>query len=91
MKSIEDIKNELQTALGNHAGNVTVWLTSIEDPYKAVMMFDKIAATYLKLTELELTGKAEDGFSVTIQVNNEEEKATLERLQVLTTEVKTIK
>ena len=77
---IAKIKDKLQEALGENVNSVSYWLKSIEDPYKAVMMYAKVGDIFLKLNELELTGKADDGFNINITVQDAETQEALNKL-----------
>jgi len=79
-KTLDDLNKEIFKALTNHAGNVTVWLTEIEDSYKAVMMYAKISDVWMKINDLEQTGKGEDGFNITVEVDSQEGKDLLTKL-----------
>jgi len=79
-KTLEQLKTELFDTLGKHAPTVSVWLTDIQDSYKAVMMYAKIADVWMKINELDQTGKGEDGFNITVEVDSDQGKELLTKL-----------
>lgn len=81
-KTLDQLNADIFKSLTDNSAMLGDWISRLsdEEPYKALMTFDKIAGTFIKLNELDLTGKGDDGFDITIQVDSEKGKALLTEL-----------
>ena len=80
--NLDELNKDIFNALITNSKDLGDWLATIGEvnPYQALMTFDKLTATLVRITEMGLTGKSEDGFNITIEVESEAGKKVLTEL-----------
>ena len=81
-KTLDQLNADIFKALTDNSVMLGDWISRLgeDEPYKALMTFDKITGTFIKLNELDLTGKGGENISINIEVASSEGKAILSKL-----------
>jgi hypothetical protein len=81
-KTLEQLNEDIFKALTYNSGQLKMWLNELGDvdPYKALMVFDKLSGTYIKMEDLKMSASNSDNFNINILVDSERGKTLLTEL-----------